>query len=546
MASTRYTKANSEYSYSTSPPPGDTDYSAGGWVRFVSRANTDTFFFLGPSDGDFPGDYDVIQIAGAPAVYWQITCADNYSEDTSNYNDSIANDTWYHVMFVAEGGTSRLYVNGVERCSVSHTRSSRTDAGHLRFGSGMNYHNKFDGELAGWKVWDRALTAAEAAAEAQSYMPVQTRDLRGAWPLLAGSRTADWGGLGLTLTEVNTPTDGTATPPPIAFRRMPFVGVPPAASGGGTGELSASIATTLSATGTLPITGASSTTVATTISAAGTLPIVGTAAGSVSTTLAATGVLPIVGTLSATVDTTLSASSSAAITGAATPSVDTTVSATGVLPILGTGQDGLAVSTTLSATGTSAITGLASVTVTTSLSATGTLPINGSLSATVTTTLSASAATPRSGAAAVTITTTLVAAGEVASSDWLAQILVAIREVVIDALDGVALVQENAPPPATAAQWATVSIVFDSAAKATIGAAHTRSTGYVEVTIYAARARGDADILTIGERVIDALQAYDSAAPYVRCRNAAFLGPQGYRDAWSSRTVRAAVMADVF
>lgn len=230
MASTRFTAASSEYSYTTSSPPGDVDYSAGGWVRFASRANGMACFSIGPASGDFPGSYDVIHLMGGSADYWGLTCAVAYTEANAFYGPSaVASDTWYHVMLVAEGSTTLLYIDGVQRVSVSHTRTSRVDAGHLRLGnSTVSWFTHLDGEMAGWKVWDRALTAGQVAAEAWSYMPSATQNLRAAWPLLANSRTGDWSGLALTLTEVNTPTDGTATPPPIAFRRHVFTGVPAA------------------------------------------------------------------------------------------------------------------------------------------------------------------------------------------------------------------------------------------------------------------------------------------------------------------------------
>ena len=240
MGSTRFTSASSEYSYSTSPPPGDVDYSAGGWVRFASRSNGMACFSIGPTSGDFPGSYDVIHLMGGSADYWGLTCAVGYAEANAFYGPSaVASDTWYHVMLVAEGSTTLLYVDGVQRVSVSHTRTSRVDAGHLRLGnSTVSWFTHLNGEMAGWKVWDRALTAGQVAAEAWSYMPVTTHNLRAAWPLLPGSRTGDWGGLALTLTEVNTPTDGTAEPPPIAFRRHVFTGAP-AASGGASYTLTA-------------------------------------------------------------------------------------------------------------------------------------------------------------------------------------------------------------------------------------------------------------------------------------------------------------------
>lgn len=230
MGSTRFTSASSEYSYSTSPPPGDVDYSAGGWVRFASRSHLMACFSIGPTSGDWPGSYDVIHLLGGSADYWSLTCAVGYTEANASYGPSaVASDTWYHVMLVAEGSTTLLYVDGVQRVSVSHTRTSRVDAGHLRLGnSTVSWFTPLNGEMAGWKVWDRALTAGQVAAEAWSYMPVTTHNLRAAWPLLPGGRTGDWGGLALTLTEVNTPTDGTAEPPPIAFRRHVFTGVPAA------------------------------------------------------------------------------------------------------------------------------------------------------------------------------------------------------------------------------------------------------------------------------------------------------------------------------
>lgn len=564
MASTRFTAASSEYSYTTSSPPGDVDYSAGGWVRFASRANGMACFSIGPASGDFPGSYDVIHLMGGSADYWGLTCGVAYAEDNAFYGPSaVASDTWYHVMLVADGSTTLLYIDGVQRVSVSHTRTSRVDAGHLRLGSStVSWFTSLDGEMAGWNVWDRALTAGQVAAQAWSYMPVTTQNLRAAWPLLAGSRTAEWGGLGLTLTEVNTPTDGTATPPPIAFRRHVFTGVPAAAAGGGTGELAATISTTISATGVLPILGTASPSVSATVSATGVLPIlgtaspsvsatvtstgvlpiVGTASPSVSATLSATGVLPILGELAATIETTVSASSSAAITGASATTVDTTLSATGTLLIQGTAS--ASVDTTLSATGTSALVGQLSATVSTTLSATGTLSITGGLSSTITTTLVATAATPRSGSASVSVSTTLSATATGAGVSWQVPIFQAIRDR-LDAALAVPITYDNGPAPTLVASWARATIFAESIQVATMDGYHYRQRVALVVNAFAPRALGDVTALAVGQSVIDSFRRWRNAEPPITCTAVSFVGGVEPSEAWSGRTVRASFAVDL-
>lgn len=420
MGSTRFTSASSEYSYSTSPPPGDVDYSAGGWVRFASRSHGMACFSIGPTSGDWPGSYDVIHLLGGSADYWSLTCAVGYTEANASYGPSaVASDTWYHVMLVAEGSTTLLYVDGVQRVSVSHTRTSRVDAGHLRLGnSTVSWFTHLNGEMAGWKVWDRALTAGQVAAEAWSYMPVTTHNLRAAWPLLPGGRTGDWGGLALTLTEVNTPTDGTAEPPPIAFRRPPLLGPVEASASGAISGTSTGAATTA---GTIrgdtalaaAVTGAATT--------AGAMTGEALRAGS------ATGAATTAGALSGGGDIAAAVSASATVAGAMTGEALVSGSATGAATVSGTMSAG-AISG--SATGLASLaatiigTGLLVASATGAAATSGTLDVGmaGAVagSATASGTLSADAAIAgaSSGLSTVTGSVSGETLGTITVADW--------------------------------------------------------------------------------------------------------------------------------
>ena len=87
---------------------------------------------------------------GAPATYWQPA----YTEMQAN--------TWYHVVGVADGSRTHLYVNGV-KVDTDLYNSAYTPANGIspmRIGTKQK-RGFFDGEMADVLVWNDALTATE-------------------------------------------------------------------------------------------------------------------------------------------------------------------------------------------------------------------------------------------------------------------------------------------------------------------------------------------------------------------------------------------------
>lgn len=80
---------------------------------------------------------------------------------TTAYDYTI--DTWYHVVVTYDGSTVRIYVDGALVTSAADASSNGLSNGIIRIGSftGDGWHGYLD-EVA---VWDRALSAAEIAAQ---------------------------------------------------------------------------------------------------------------------------------------------------------------------------------------------------------------------------------------------------------------------------------------------------------------------------------------------------------------------------------------------
>ena len=82
----------------------------------------------------------------------------------SFFEDSVTPGQWIHVVGVIDGQRTNIYKNGVFRDSDVYAGSivPQHGAAPLRMGT-RDFHSYFQGGLAGVRVWDRALAAAEIA-----------------------------------------------------------------------------------------------------------------------------------------------------------------------------------------------------------------------------------------------------------------------------------------------------------------------------------------------------------------------------------------------
>jgi hypothetical protein len=194
------------------------------------------------------GNYQLIQWDGA-----------NFTVQSTGSN--VANLTapttgaWYFVALVSNGTNLVAYkrtLAGVWDSQSISAGSSFTPT-TLTFGADLG-DEYINGRLAGIKVWNAALTAAEIYQEAETLRPQRFANLNLFCPVFPGERTKDYSGNGYTLTEGGTPTD--EDPPPVGWgaRVLATPYVAAAASG-----ISGSLGSTLddmTAAGTGKVTGA--------------------------------------------------------------------------------------------------------------------------------------------------------------------------------------------------------------------------------------------------------------------------------------------------
>ena len=97
------------------------------------------------------------------------------STDVSSY---ISTDTWIHLCLVAEGGTAKYYINGVERDSNTYTQSSGNNP-DTNFLIGATSHTStsyyMEGNIDEVAIWDTALDADAVAAIYNSGTPTDLK-----------------------------------------------------------------------------------------------------------------------------------------------------------------------------------------------------------------------------------------------------------------------------------------------------------------------------------------------------------------------------------
>jgi hypothetical protein len=167
MTARRFTASSADddklvYTSQASYHPGNT-FSIGGWFNRLGAgdaANAPTIFHNGTGDLTvyFPLSGQTNKLTLRRAGTGEIFATDRVF--ATPYADG-----WVHCLFTKDAGTATVcYLNGV---SVSGTYTNQTvvaSSSNPTFGtaSGANT-NDFDGALAHWAMWNRVLTAGEAA-----------------------------------------------------------------------------------------------------------------------------------------------------------------------------------------------------------------------------------------------------------------------------------------------------------------------------------------------------------------------------------------------
>lgn len=79
--------------------------------------------------------------------------------------DPIPGTTWTHLALTYDGTTLRLYVDGTETASTTHTGTIVTSSNPLRLGGNTIWGEHLDGRLDDVRIYNRALTPAEITTD---------------------------------------------------------------------------------------------------------------------------------------------------------------------------------------------------------------------------------------------------------------------------------------------------------------------------------------------------------------------------------------------
>jgi hypothetical protein len=132
-----------------------------------------------------------------------------------NSTTSLNLDTWYHIAATYDAFALVLYINGVVDASLNVTGNPVTAQGSFTFGRNYDATRTLNGAIDEVRVWTRALSAAEIAANPCRVSPTAP-DLEAYWACNEGQGpvTLDLTGHGHTGTLVNmVPSDWTTLVP---------------------------------------------------------------------------------------------------------------------------------------------------------------------------------------------------------------------------------------------------------------------------------------------------------------------------------------------
>jgi len=132
------------------------------------------------------------------------------SSGTATSGPSLVVGTRYHLAFVASGGFVTIYVDGARASAVTSIPVANRPTSHTRqrWGANISAGQPFQGRLAAWSVYQRALSELEIASAARTRSIYPRFDgLVGAYPFEQigpiAARSPDLSGNGRHLTLTN-------------------------------------------------------------------------------------------------------------------------------------------------------------------------------------------------------------------------------------------------------------------------------------------------------------------------------------------------------
>ncbi len=147
--------------YADDPRLRPVSFTLAAWFRVSQAATFSMFGKAFEADATEQNSYEFWVSSAGQVLFATVNATDPYV-----WADSIVPTTWYHVAGTMDGGTKRIYVDGVERM-VGSPGATAYDGESLRIGCDRgtgNVQNFFVGDLDDVRLYGRALAAAEIAA----------------------------------------------------------------------------------------------------------------------------------------------------------------------------------------------------------------------------------------------------------------------------------------------------------------------------------------------------------------------------------------------
>jgi hypothetical protein len=136
------------------------------WIKTAGAQSTKGIFQWSNSLSSAT-PFVLLQRINSTAVGWHVN-------GSLNINLTAADGTWYHLMLVHNGTDWTAYTDGALAGTYTGGRLNQSNALYAYLGNG--YNGYFNGTIDEVKIWNKALTAAEVAAEYE----LSTKKLEGA------------------------------------------------------------------------------------------------------------------------------------------------------------------------------------------------------------------------------------------------------------------------------------------------------------------------------------------------------------------------------
>lgn len=188
----------------------DGDYSVGGWV-YWDNENGNQFTYIyswGAHGGANSSRFIIGEVSsGTPKQVWfDAFDAEGDRANTGGGGTDMEENAWHHWLVVRSGEDTTMYYDGVADSNANDQGSpvgTCNAAGVMFFGESddTNAVNRFEGRLAYWAKWDRALTQDEITALAGGCAPTSyPTELKWYLPMedfgdeqIGGITITDWG-----------------------------------------------------------------------------------------------------------------------------------------------------------------------------------------------------------------------------------------------------------------------------------------------------------------------------------------------------------------